>query len=319
MKLSIVFGPNGFEFIEGDDTPSRRENKGKSLLIKTEDFTAIDLETTGLSPEFDDILELSAIRYRNGEPAASFESLVYFDREVPDYITELTGITTDMVQAAPHIDVALPRFIDFIGADVVLGHNVNFDVNFIYDNAKDLGLADFSNQYIDTLRLSRRLHKDWKKHSLDAIAANLGLPPRGLHRAGGDAKLAADIYLLFKEDPSFDEAMRPYEKKKLRAADIVGDESKFDEDNPLFGRVCVFTGALESFTRREAMQLVADLGGECGDNITQKTNFLVLGNNDYCASIKGGKSNKQKKAESLIAKGADLQIISESAFLDMLR
>ena len=126
-------------------------------------------------------------------------------------------------------------------------------------------------------------------------------------------------YLLFKEDPSFDEAMRPYEKKKLRAADIVGDESKFDEDNPLFGRVCVFTGALESFTRREAMQLVADLGGECGDNITQKTNFLVLGNNDYCASIKGGKSNKQKKAESLIAKGADLQIISESAFLDMLR
>jgi DNA polymerase-3 subunit epsilon len=66
------------------------------------------------------------------------------------------------------------------------------------------------------------------------------------------------------------------------------------------------------------MQIVADIGGIPGDGVTKKTNYLILGNNDYCKSIKGGKSSKQKKAEKLILEGADLQIIPESVFIDMI-
>lgn len=102
------------------------------------------------------------------------------------------------------------------------------------------------------------------------------------------------------------------------ARDIVGDSSKFDENNPLFGKIVVFTGTLERMTRRDAMQVVADLGGINGDTVTKKTNYLVLGNNDMCASIKDGKSTKQKKAEKYILDGADLAIISEDVFYDML-
>lgn len=87
--------------------------------------------------------------------------------------------------------------------------------------------------------------------------------------------------------------------------------------NPLYHSVCVFTGTLEKMTRREAMQIVKDLGGECGDSVTKKTNYLVLGNNDFCKTIKGGKSNKQKKAEKLKLEGIDINVISESVFYEM--
>ena len=80
----------------------------------------------------------------------------------------------------------------------------------------------------------------------------------------------------------------------------------------------MFTGVLERMSRKEAMQLVADSGGINGDTVTQKTNYLVLGNNDYCKSIKDGKSNKQKKAEKLKASGLDIEIIPESVFYDMV-
>ncbi len=71
-------------------------------------------------------------------------------------------------------------------------------------------------------------------------------------------------------------------------------------------------------TRKDAMQLVVNFGGKCNDNVTTNTNYLIPGNNDFHTNIKDGKSNKQKKAETLILKGADLQILSENVFYDMV-
>lgn len=90
-----------------------------------------------------------------------------------------------------------------------------------------------------------------------------------------------------------------------------------NENSPLFDKVFVFTGTLERMTRKEAMQLVVDHGGQCGDGVNKKTNYLVLGNNDYCTTIKDGKSTKQKKAEQFKLSGADTEIISENVFYDM--
>ncbi|NLO49067.1 MAG: exonuclease, partial [Clostridiales bacterium] len=84
------------------------------------------------------------------------------------------------------------------------------------------------------------------------------------------------------------------------------------------GKICVFTGTLEKMVRKEAMQAVVDFGGTCGDNVTSKTNYLILGNFDYCKSIKDGKSRKHKKAEKLILQGQDISIISENVFYDLL-
>lgn len=102
---------------------------------------------------------------------------------------------------------------------------------------------------------------------------------------------------------------------QLHAKDITATTDNFDISHPLYGKLCVFTGTLEKMQRKDAMQLVVNLGGQCGDNVTAKTNYLILGNNDFCSLIKDGKSNKQKKAESLILKGKDIQILSENVFM----
>ena len=300
-----------------------RALKGESLLCGVKDFVSVDIETTGLYPGFDKIIEVAAIRYRNGEPYDSFTSLVNPSMPMPSYICTLTGITDDMLSEAPTLKIVLPQFLAFLADDIVIGHNVHFDINFLYDSCLLLGFAPIINDFIDTLRLSRRLYVDWKDHRLDTMIKNMGLKTRGLHRALNDAQICADAYLSMQSDPRFAEAIKPREKRrkysnKLMAGSIVTDGSMIDEDSPFFGQVCVFTGTLEAMPRKEAMQIVVDIGGYCADNVTQKTNFLVLGNNDYCTTIKDGKSSKQKKAEKLIEDGADLKIIPESVFWDML-
>lgn len=104
----------------------------------------------------------------------------------------------------------------------------------------------------------------------------------------------------------------------VSAKDIVTTKDDFDETHPLYGKTCVFTGTLEKMSRKDAMQIVVDYGGLVGNSVTKKTNYLILGNNDYCSSIKDGKSSKQKKAEALKLSGNDIEIISESVFYDMI-
>ena len=301
-------------------TASKRAMKGESLLASIRDFTAIDIETTGLDPEYDEIIELAAIRYRNGVAAESFQSLVKPNYPIDDFVEELTGITNQMLESAPSIEDILPAYTLFLADDVLVGHNINFDINFIYDACCNIGIAPIGNDFIDTMRIARRLYKDWPNHKLDTMVSKLGFPPRDMHRGTGDAELSAGCYLAMINHSDFNQAVASARSSScgVRAKDIISHENTKNIDSPLYGQVCVFTGALESFTRREAMQLVADIGGICGDSVTKKTNFLILGNNDYCKSIKDGKSSKQKKAEKLILEGADLKIISESVFLDML-
>lgn len=80
---------------------------------------------------------------------------------------------------------------------------------------------------------------------------------------------------------------------------------------------CVFTGKLEKMIRKDAMQLVVNVGGILDNSVTKKTNYLILGNNDYCSSIKDGKSSKHKKAEKYKLEGQDIEIIDEDTFYNL--
>ena len=109
-------------------------------------------------------------------------------------------------------------------------------------------------------------------------------------------------------------------RDRVRSKDISTENTEFDETHPLYGKLCVFTGTLEQMKRKEAMQRVGDLSGSVADSVSKKTNYLILGNNDYCPLIKDPdkKSSKQKKAEKLKLAGNDIEIISENVFYDML-
>lgn len=314
---------------ESSVSKKNKRNKGKSLIKFPEDYVSFDLETTGLSPLYDEIIEIGAVKVHKGEIVDKYQTLVKPKEPINDFITELTGITNEMVANAPKINDVIPTFRNFIGGNIIVGHNVNFDINFIYDFSVACDNTPFVNDYIDTMRIARKLYPEMPHHRLKDIVNKLNVKATEFHRALADAIMTSEcIEIMHKEVISKysneDEFYKLFKKvkktskNKLNAKDLSATVTEFDETHDLYGKSCVFTGTLEKMTRREAMQIVLNYGGSCENNVTKKTNFLILGNYDYCSSIKEGKSSKYKKAEKNKLEGQDIEIISETVFYDMI-
>ena len=299
-------------------------NKGKSIVSFPDRYVVVDIETTGLSTQFDSIIEIGAIKVCNSQVVDRFQTFVKYDDELPLFIVSLTGITDEMLSCAPPACDAIKKFYDFVGDDIVVGYNVNFDINFLYDCMKNHLNVDFNNDYIDCIRISRKLFPEEEHHRLKDMVKILKIQYDQSHRALADCEATMEIFEKLHKIASersidinalFKKKYKSRNCKKLNAGDIKTTNTEFDEDHPLYGKLCVFTGTLSQMQRREAMQHVVDLGGEVGNNVTSKTNFLILGTNDYTAKDKSG---KHLKAEELILKGKDLLIISEDVFYEML-
>ncbi|MDD6448987.1 MAG: exonuclease domain-containing protein [Lachnospiraceae bacterium] len=337
---------NGTNLFFGTDTiKSERNEKGKSIIDFPSDHCVLDIETTGLSPDYDEIIEVGAIKYSDGKEVGRFQSLIQspmqyrFDGHerrymyVDPYITELTGITNEMLEGAPKADEVIPKYAEFIGQTTIVGYNVNFDINFLYDNFLRILRKPLSNDFVDIMRMARKLYPDMPHHRLADMTGRFGIVNTHAHRSLFDCEATETCLMHFYDDAiqqygSIEDFIISYRRKAhghhspgykaLRAVDIEGDISKQDPDNPLYGRYCVFTGKLEKLLRKDAMKIVADLGGINEDTVTKNTNYLILGNNDYCTTIKDGKSSKQKKAEKNKIKGQDIEIIPEGVFYDMI-
>lgn len=307
-----------------------RPEKGRNLLRVVPMYTVLDLETTGLDPHFDSIIEIAAMRVEFGKIVERFDTLVNPGFALPEFITTLTGITDSDLADAPDIKTALPRAREFIGNDIVVAHNAHFDVNFMYDKSVDLGLPAFDNDFIDTLKIARSLFPDLESYSLASLADFFEVSGNDFHRAENDIDYTQEIYELMRQYCLGNNIVLTPPKRKPansrstpwanhpKIGDIVSQRDDFDPTNPLFGQRVVFTGVLERMPRREAAQIVADCGGINCDTVTKKTNFLVLGNNDYCSAVVNGKSTKQKKAEQYQAEGLPIRVISENVFYDMI-
>lgn len=329
-----------------------RESKGRSIIAFPDTYCVIDVETTGRSPQWDHIIEVAAVKISDGRETGRFSSLIQppsmpGGTYVDEFIAALTGITDEMLAGAPFAPDVLEEFATFVEDAPVVGHCVSFDIDFLYDSFDRYLDRPFSNDYIDTLRLARKLHPEMPHHRLADLVDLFGVTHNDAHRAMGDVEATAECFARLKAEAlerhggevEFQELFRSKRTRRrsvpeghgsvregyraggshsVRAADIQGDAQKIDEDSPVFGCACVFTGKLEKFTRAEAMQIVADLGGINQDGVTKTTRYLVLGNNDYCSAIKDGKSNKQKKAEKWALKGSGIEILPETAFYDML-
>ena len=163
------------------------------------DFTVVDIETTGLSSAGAEIIEISALRYRADRFTESFTTLIKPSLPIPYFITSLTGITNAMVKDARDRKGALRDFAAFLKGDVIVGHNVNFDVNFLYDElSRYLGII-LSNDFVDVLRLSRKYLPDLPDHKQVTVASYFDLDVTGAHRALKDTEICAENYLRLKE------------------------------------------------------------------------------------------------------------------------
>ena len=161
-------------------------------------YTVFDTETTGFDPAGgDEIVSVGAVRVVNGRLLRheTFDRLVDPRRSVPARSVAVHGITADMVKGQPTMEVVLPVFARFAEDTVLVGHNVGFDMSFLRLKEAQAGVR-LTQPVLDTLLLDAALHPDHERHSLEAIAARLGVGVVGRHTALGDALMTGEVFVL---------------------------------------------------------------------------------------------------------------------------
>jgi DNA polymerase-3 subunit alpha (Gram-positive type) len=189
--FKILYGVEGYIV---DDLTDIAVNAGDENLDGT--YIVFDLETTGFSAIKDKIIEIGAVKVVNGEVVDRFSTFVNPKRPIPFEITQLTGITDEMVIESPDIETILPQFLEFAGDGVLVAHNAGFDIGFIEQNCRYQEIAPHF-VYVDTVALARVLLPTLSRYKLNVVAKALGIPLENHHRAVDDAKATAEIFMKF--------------------------------------------------------------------------------------------------------------------------
>ena len=189
-KIKVIYGVEGYYI---NDVQAAVTGDLGALDSETVIF---DIETTGLSPSEDAIIEIGAVMIGNGMELARFSTYADPGMPIPQVITELTGIRDTDVKGAPHQKEAVEAFLEFVKGRPLAAHNANFDVGFIYETCQKYGIP-YTPKYIDTLAVARAVLPDLKNHKLDTVAAHFGYSDFGHHRALNDAEATAHIHKKF--------------------------------------------------------------------------------------------------------------------------
>ena len=192
--FKVIYGAE-FSVINDD---SNLINKTNENFYKDKTFVVFDIETTGLDVRKDKIIEIGAVKVRNGEILEEFHSLINPNEELSKEIIKLTGIKNKMLENAPTIDEVLPKFIEFISDFPLVAHNINFDGNFINAQCHKNGIELPKNSWIDTLEIARRkLPLD--NHKLETLVNYFKIKLDNHHRAVDDAKATMEIFYKLLE------------------------------------------------------------------------------------------------------------------------
>lgn len=232
-------------------------------------FIAVDLETTGLSPEEDYIIEIGALKYQDGKCKGTFSRLVKPPISISWRITEITGIDNKMVQNAPPIETVMKEFVDFIGEEeVFLGHNLRFDYSFLKVHGKRVGY-NFPIKGLDTLRIARKFLINLPKKNLGALCEYYHVINPCAHRAYEDAKTTAVIYAKLHNDFAKDnpEAFQPQDMKykEKKKEPMTEKQKKYLIDLVKYHKIQdeVFLGDMEGFlsamTKSEASRKIDEI------------------------------------------------------------
>jgi len=189
QEIKILYGCEGYYINDVDD---RLAVHGSGNMTFDEEYVAFDLETTGLYARRDRIIEIGAVRMKNGQEIDRFQTFVDPGCRLEKRTTELTGITDDMLRGAPKIQEVLPKFLEFVGGSVLVAHNADFDTTFIQHACKQQGIP-YTLTSVDTLTISQNILTHLHKFSLDVVAKDFDMADFNHHRAGDDALVCGRI------------------------------------------------------------------------------------------------------------------------------
>lgn len=298
---------------------------------------ALDFETA--NPSRTSMCSVGYALIEDGKIIKNEEILIDPEEYFDSFNISIHGITPDMVEGELTFPDVWKKYIQpLISEDTILiAHNAGFDMSVLRHTCDKYNMEYPNFKYLCTRILSKNNYQSLNSYSLSTVVEHLGLEFEH-HKASEDALMCAKIYLDIKskyENLNLDEFCK---EMKVRLGTMMLDgykacetkhssydikdikaenEEGIDENHIFFNKQVVFTGTL-CMPRKEAMQHVVNIGGQVADSVTKKTNFLVLGVQDLRQLNGKKKSSKVIKAESLIEKGQDLEIIDEDEFLRLI-
>ncbi|MDR1688958.1 MAG: type I-E CRISPR-associated endoribonuclease Cas2e [Clostridiales bacterium] len=192
---SVQNAPNERNERNERSAPNERNERNERNANYPTDYVVVDVETTGLLPDTDEIIEIGAVKVISGKQTDTFGALIRADKNVPPSISALTGITDEMLQkdGKDSKDV-LQSFLKFIDKMPLVAHNASFDINFLLRACKKQGFSIFTNRVIDTLALAKRYLKELPNHKLETVAIHFGLDTSEAHRSLKDCRLTHIVY-----------------------------------------------------------------------------------------------------------------------------
>lgn len=282
-------------------------------LAEIEEYVVLDTETTGLNQWKDKIIEISLVKYSHGEKVDEFSSFVNPMMPIPKQASSVNHITDSDVISAPSFSEIWTEIQRFFDGKVVIGHNVNFDLDMIESNMPSNAKA-LQVQYIDTISLSKKAFPGRSSYRLESLAKDFEISDSQDHRAAADVDLTVRLFEKCRS-----EIMLEY-KKELAARKKERENKKAEKAatygwSPLLECNFVFTGDF-SHEREKLESLLETVGANKRDKVNGKTSYLVTGNLHDLPQW--ALERKYLKAKQLMQEGKNIKIITEEDYIKLL-
>lgn len=300
-------------------------------------YYAIDFETA--NEKRNSACALGIVEIDNHKIINKWDYLINPEDVFNPFYISIHGIKPSDVINKPTFSTIWSEIHNILEGNLVVAHNASFDMSVLRNTLDKYQIPYPNIKYTCTRILSKKIWPSLINYKLNTVCSHLGIDFKH-HEAYEDALACAKIFEKILEisntnnieelstnlnvnigsiyKSGYNPACVKRTSSYINPTSITPESDEFDESNEFYNKTICFTGTLSSMDRKDAAQLIVNKGGTFGNTVTKKTNYLVMGIQDYSKFTDGQKSSKLKKAEELIAKGQDLEIISEDEFLNLL-
>ena len=276
-----------------------------NTITRISDYVVLDVETTGLKPGADKIIEIGMVKVSAGKPCAEFSSFVNPEIPIPTRITKITGITNEDVATAPLFSSLSSQIVSFLGDSLILGHNVGFDLSFLIPTLESCGIHP-SFTCLDTCALAKKAFPELPNHKLDTLIGALSLSNRQTHRALDDAYCTLALFnKICEKYPD-----SPLLNAVYSCCTPIETFSFSPVEQPLAGKQLFLTGTF-TFPYSAAKKLISAAGGSVTYNLSEQTDYLVYGFQDTQTEDSAQYEAALAIAHEMQDKGHGIQLINE--------